>query len=100
MIDGALESGRTSETYARLLDPSSGSGRVAARCLGDYCARLGLDRDAFARLRLLCWIVHSRSEYRRLEQDAADGSPHREALRASAFLGLVGEELRRAQAAE
>jgi predicted Ser/Thr protein kinase len=100
MIDGALDSGRTGETYARLLDPSSGPGRVAARCLGDYGARLGLDRDTLARLRLLCWIVHCRSEYRRLEQDAADGIPHREALRASAFLGLVGEELRRAQAAE
>jgi hypothetical protein len=98
-MDGALESGRTREAYARLLDPASAPGRVAARCLADYCAPLGLDRDTLARLRLLCWIVHCRSEYRRLEQDAG-GAPERDALCASMFLGLVREEVRRAQAAE
>jgi hypothetical protein len=45
-------------------------------------------------LRLLCWIVHSRSEYRQLEQDAL-GPPSQSALAGSLFLSFWREELER-----
>ncbi len=95
VLDGALESGRTRETYAALLDPTTRYGRVAAACLTEYSARLGIDRDTLSRLRLLCWIVHCRSDYRHLEMEAA-AAPDPRALRGGVFLGLVEEELRRA----
>jgi len=92
VLDGALESGRTRESYARLLDPSTPGGRVAAAREAEYCAGAGIDREALARLRLLCWIVHSRSDYRHLEMEAG-GVPAAEDLRRSVFAGLVQEEL-------
>ncbi|MEK6276814.1 MAG: phosphotransferase [Actinomycetota bacterium] len=94
VLDGALEAGRTRETYARLLDPTTPYGRVAAACLDEYSGRLGLDQDALPRLRLLCWIVHCRSEYRHAEMEIA-ATPDTQALRGGVFLGLVEEELRR-----
>jgi hypothetical protein len=94
VLDGALESGRTREAYAQLLDPNSPHGHVAAQCIVEYSSRLGLDHDSLGRLRLLCWIVHSRSEYRHLEMDAA-GRPNDRALGSGVFLGLVEEELSR-----
>jgi hypothetical protein len=96
VLEGALESGRTRETYRALLDPATGLGHVAARCLGDYSAALGLDLASLRALRLLCWIVHSSSDYRHLQLEAA-AAPDPEALRASVFLGLAEEELGIAQ---
>lgn len=98
VLDGALESGRTRESYERLLDPSTAYGRDAARCAEEYCGRVGLTTDAYARLRLLCWIVHSRSDHRHLTMAAA-GEPSVEALRGSSFLGLIEAELRRFEGA-
>jgi hypothetical protein len=94
ILEGALESGRTRETYARLLDSATAVGRVAAACVSEYCKRLELDAETFARLRLLCWIVHCQSEYLRAEVDAG-GPPEPRALHASVFLGLVRAELQR-----
>lgn len=93
VLEGALESGRTREAYARLLDPSTAQGRVAASCVEEYTAALGIDAAQLRRLRLLCWIVHCRSEYRHQEMAAA-GAPAPKALRGGVFLGLVEEELR------
>ena len=98
VMTGALESGRTREVYAELLDPATPSGRVAGDCLALYSERLSLPHDVLARLRLLCWIVHCRSDYRHLEMDVA-AAPDDRALRSSVFLGLVYEELRIAQGA-
>jgi hypothetical protein len=92
VLDGALESGRTRESYARLLDPATPYGAVAAHCAAEYRRHLGIDADTYARLRLLCWIVHSRSDHQHLTMAAA-GAPSPEALRGSAFLGLVEAEL-------
>jgi hypothetical protein len=92
VLDGALESGRTRESYARLLDPSTSYGAVASRCAELYCARVGISAATYARLRLLCWVVHSRSDFRHLEMAAA-GAPSPEALRGSAFLGMIEAEL-------
>ncbi len=95
VLDGALETGRTREAYARLLDPGTAHGRVAAKATEAYTAALGVSADDFRRLRLLCWVVHSRSDYRHLQLESP-GGPAPEALRRSVFLGLVEEELARA----
>jgi glycosyltransferase involved in cell wall biosynthesis len=95
VLDGALESGRTRETYARLLDPAKPHGRVATRAVETYTAAVGISAGDFRRLRLLCWVLHSRSDYRHLELESPAG-PTPEALRSSVFLGLVEEELARA----
>jgi glycosyltransferase involved in cell wall biosynthesis len=93
VLDGALESGRTRESYARLLDPSREYGRVCRRAVGEYAAALGIGPEDLARLRLFCWIVHSRSDYRHAQLEAG-GEPRPEDLRKGMFLGLVEEELR------
>jgi glycosyltransferase involved in cell wall biosynthesis len=95
VLDKALERGRTRESYARLLDPGTPHGRVAARAIGEYRDALGVSEDDFRRLRLLTWVVHSRSDYRHLELESRS-RPSAEELRGSNFFGLVEEELRRA----
>lgn len=92
VLDDALESGHTRESYARLLDPATPSGAVAAACAARYCERVGISADDYARLRLLCWVVHSRSDHQHLTMAAA-GPPSHEALRGSSFLGLLETEL-------
>jgi aminoglycoside phosphotransferase (APT) family kinase protein len=94
VLDGAIERGGTRESYARFLDPNTPHGRVAAMAIEEYTAALGLGADDLRRLRLLCWIVHSRSDYRHLQLELP-GAPRPEALRQAMFLGLVEEELRR-----
>jgi glycosyltransferase involved in cell wall biosynthesis len=94
VLDGALESGRTRETYARLLDPATPHGRVASAAINEYTAALGISAADFRRLRLLTWVVHSRSDYRHLELESR-GAPSAGALRGSVLLGLVEEELHR-----
>jgi glycosyltransferase involved in cell wall biosynthesis len=92
VLDGALESGRTRETYARLLDPTTPHGGVAAKATDAYTAALGISAEDFRRLRLLTWVVHCRSDYRHLQLESPAG-PTPEALRESVFLGLVEEDL-------
>jgi hypothetical protein len=92
VLDGALEAGRTRESYAALLDPATPYGRVAAESFDAYADALGLGPEDLRRMRLLCWVVHSRSDYRHLEHDVA-GTPGPEALRGAKFLGLIEEEL-------
>jgi Phosphotransferase enzyme family len=96
VVDGALESGRTRQSYASLLDPSSPTGGAASRCADRYLTALGLDRDSYRRLRALCWVVHCRSDYRHLDLEQS-GPPSASALRESLFLGLLEEELSRSQ---
>lgn len=91
--DGALASGRVRESYRRNLDPSSFTGRVHRECVERYAACLQLDRSLVRPLRLLTWLIHSRSDYRHLTADVA-GTPAPSALRQSLFLGLWEEELR------
>jgi aminoglycoside phosphotransferase (APT) family kinase protein len=94
LVEGSFESGRTRETYSRLLNPGTAIGSLAAECERRYCERLRIDAQSFTALRLLCWIVHSRSEHERIAADSA-GAPSLRALRESAFLGLIREELDR-----
>lgn len=92
ILDGALESGRTRESYERLLDPTTPYGAVAAERVAGYCGRLGLADEDFARLRLLAWVIHSASDHTHLEMAAA-GPPGHEALRGAMFLGLIETDL-------
>jgi hypothetical protein len=92
VLDGALESGRTRESYARLLDPATPYGKVVSERTAEYRDRLGLSAEDFARLRLLAWVVHSTSDHSHLEMAAA-GPPSHEALRRSTYLNLVEAEL-------
>jgi glycosyltransferase involved in cell wall biosynthesis len=99
VLDGALESGRTRDSYAGLLDPGTTYGRIAAAATAEYREALGIDAEDFRRLRLLCWILHSRSDYRHLQLEAG-GAPRPQDLGEAMFLGLVGEELSRSGSAE
>jgi hypothetical protein len=94
VLEGALESGRTRQAYDRLLDPASATGAVFASCASRYCERLSLSAASFARLRLLCWIVHARSDHRHLEM-AAGRPPGAAALSSSLYLDLLREDLTR-----
>lgn len=92
VLDGALEAGRTRESYERLRDPSTPYGAVAARCEAEYREALGIEPDDLPRLRLLAWVVHSHSDYNHLAMESG-GTPDSEALRASTYLGLIEAEL-------
>jgi glycosyltransferase involved in cell wall biosynthesis len=93
VLDKAFESGSVRESYARLLDPAGAYGQIAQRAVTEYATALRIAPEDFRRLRLLCWIVHSRSDYRHLQLEAG-GTPRPEDLRKGIFLGLVEEELR------
>jgi hypothetical protein len=92
ILDGALDSGRTRESYARLLDPTTPHGTVATTTAERYCAATGISTTDYARLRLLCWLIHTASDHQHLTMAAA-GPPSPEALRQSSFLGLLEVEL-------
>ncbi|HKX19325.1 MAG TPA: hypothetical protein VJT33_15045 [bacterium] len=81
--------------YRTIWDPSTFAGGVVQECMVRYLGRARLDRAAIAPLRLLVWLIHSRSEYQRFAADVA-GKPGPELLRRSMFVGLWQEELRRA----
>ena len=80
------------DSYRRLLDGSATTGNVVCECLTSYAERVGLATDLLPALRLLTWLIHARSEYRRLTADAS-GQPSHEALRDSLFVALWEEEL-------
>jgi hypothetical protein len=89
---GAMKSGRFRGAYRASLDPSTPIGRVVSTCLRRYVEAIDLDPAAVQPLRMLTWLVHARSEHRRLAADAG-GTPSPEALRRSLFLSLWRMEL-------
>jgi hypothetical protein len=93
-VDRARRTGRYRESYRRMLDPSTETGTVYAKCLDLYCRRVGMDPSGIPALRLLTWLVHSASDYRLLYKDEG-GQPAPEALRRSLYFTLCREELRR-----
>ncbi|MGE5278238.1 MAG: hypothetical protein ACM3SU_14660, partial [Acidobacteriota bacterium] len=56
------------------------------------CDRTSLPGDTLRPLRVLAWLLHSRSEYRHLTEDAG-GPPDASRLRQSFFVDLLREEL-------
>ncbi len=71
-------------------------GAIASRCIERYCDAVGIDRDEFPRLRLLCWIVQSLIALRRLPKGEAGSVPA--ASDAELFLALAEDELRHLEA--
>lgn len=93
-----VERARTLEQYRRsyrmLLDPASVRGAVFHECLALYAGRVGVPAAGIPALRLICWMLHSRSELRRQEEDAG-GAPSEATLREGLFLALWEEEMHR-----
>lgn len=92
VIEDAFALPAARQAYARTRDPATRTGGVVAACEHRYIEALDIAPVVIAPLRLLCWIVHSESEYRRLQQDGA-GRPDTEALARSVFLALWREEM-------
>jgi hypothetical protein len=92
-FDRAVRDGRHRESFRRSLEPSTFTGAVAHHCLAWYSEQTNLEKGALGPLRLLAWMLHSRSEYRHLVEDAGS-APDPERLRRSFFLDLLMEELR------
>jgi hypothetical protein len=97
-VDGAMESGRFRDSYRAALNPATFTGKVSAECQRQYVARTGLDPAALRPLRLLVWLIHSKSEYEQFVAEAA-GQPEPAALRRSLFVSLWEEELHYASGA-
>ncbi|HKH90924.1 MAG TPA: hypothetical protein VKA54_03920, partial [Gemmatimonadaceae bacterium] len=72
--------------------PDSAIGRVNHDCLRRYLARLGVNDELLPALRLLCWVLHSHSDYVHRQADSG-GVPRAEVLRESIFLRLYHAEL-------
>jgi hypothetical protein len=94
-LDGAMESGHYRASYRAMLNLSMFTGRVMGECIMHYAKQLDLDPAIIGPLRLLAWMLHSRSEYQHFMADAG-GRPEREMLQRSLFVGLWEEELRHA----
>jgi hypothetical protein len=92
-LDSARRTGRYRESYRNMLDPDTPRGSLATRCFSMYRNRIALDPAAFRPLRLLTWLVHARSEYRRLQADFGQ-TPRVEILREAVCVQLWEEELR------
>jgi hypothetical protein len=92
-VSGTWRSKRFRKSYRDALDPSTLTGNVLNECMTHYVSRTGINRDALGPLRLLTWMLHSRSEYRHFVADVA-GKPGPQILRRSLFFKLWEEELR------
>jgi len=91
-LDGAMETGRYRESYHAALDPATFTGGVLAECQRRYLTLTGFDPAALRPLRLLAWIIHSHSDYKRLTAEVG-GQPGPDTLRGSVFVSLWEEEL-------
>jgi hypothetical protein len=98
-LDGAMDSGRFTESYRAARLPTTFTGRLQRECLQAYVAQTGIDPAALAPLRLLVWLIHSRSEYQQLIAASA-GRPNPTVLRRSLFVSLWEEDLAYAIAGE
>jgi hypothetical protein len=92
-LEDAIPAGRVHTAYRKLLDPSTFTGSIAAECVAYYAQQVRISIEDFSRLRMLVWLVHSRSEYMHFTADAG-GPPAPEKLRRSIFLQLWEEEVR------
>jgi hypothetical protein len=94
-LDGALgrDPSHSVSSYRRLLDRGTFTGGTAARAAAHYGAAVGFDALLWRPLRVLTWLVHTRSDRARLAADAG-GRPTDAALRTSVFLQLLETEVR------
>jgi hypothetical protein len=96
--DGAPTAARVQQAHRSTLDPTTTTGMIAAECLRHYVELVGMDPSRLWPLRLMCWLVHARSEYGRIE-DALGRPPDPSALRDSLFVALWKRELSMASGA-
>lgn len=87
-LDGAMQTKRFVESYRALLDPTTFTGEIFAACMTRYANAVGLDIQHLPTLRALTWLIHSRSEYERLEADRQPGK-----LEHAVFLNLWRVEM-------
>lgn len=92
--DGATDDASRIASYRASLNADTRTGAITRECLARYCDHLGIDAEMLAPLRLLVWLIHARSEHRRLVEDAG-GPPERRQLDRSLFVNLWREELGR-----
>ena len=90
--DGAPTIERVRNIHRSSLDPTTTCGTITAECLRRYAELAGLDPSRLWPLRLMCWLVHARSEFGRLEQ-VLGRPPDSSALRDSLFVALWRQEL-------
>jgi aminoglycoside phosphotransferase (APT) family kinase protein len=79
--------GSQRSSYDGSLDPSTTTGRVTRACTDYYLAEVGIPPEAEYPLRLLTWIIHTRSEYDAMQGEGSE-APGPSALRRSTFLGF------------
>jgi hypothetical protein len=91
--DHTLGTPRAIDSYRNGLDRRTDAGAVNYECFSRYADATGLTPGPLGALRLLTWVLHSRSEYLHFTADAA-GRPTPAALEQSLFLRLWREELR------
>jgi hypothetical protein len=91
-LDGAADEVSFLKSYHIGKDPRSFTGSINAACLQRYVKTLGLSTSYLRALRLLTWMLHSRSEHRRLVSDTGH-EPMSEALDRGLFLNLWRQEL-------
>ncbi|MBA4159019.1 MAG: aminoglycoside phosphotransferase family protein [Gemmatimonadetes bacterium] len=92
-LDDAFTSRSYGASYRGTFDPATFTGAVASDCLARYLEAVGVGTEALHPLRVLCWMLHARSEYAQFTGDAG-GRPTPEVLRRGVFVRLWEEELR------
>ena len=90
---GTIEPSLIRARYRDTLNSSTPTGGVMRECVEHYASTTGLDRAQLRALRLLCWLLHSRSEYGWFIADFAK-KPEPENLRRSIFLNFWEQEIR------
>ena len=91
-VEGVMESREYAKVYSNVFDTQSPTGRINNECLEKYCMELNLNPSAVRPLRLLTWLIHSHSEYKRLVEDSGS-MPSPSALRIGLFATLIREEI-------
>ena len=92
-ILGGVKLPQARKAYQASMTPHTFTGRVLDECMTRYAQAAGLAPASLSPLRLLAWLIHSRSDYRRFTADQG-GKPDADTLRRSRFVSLWEEELR------
>jgi hypothetical protein len=88
--DSAFLTGRYTESYLSMLTEDTFTGKVFRGCMSRYARLVGLPSAAEPAVRLLTWMTHAESEYRRA---AADGDLSPDRLKKGVFYQLWRAEL-------
>ncbi|MGE5140306.1 MAG: phosphotransferase family protein [Rudaea sp.] len=92
-LDGGLDTPNLRSNFRATLDPTTLTGRVVAACTARYATRVGVDASAQRALRVLTWLLHTRSEAGRLAADYPEELPGRR-LNTGLFMTFLREELK------